>query len=212
MLDAASTYARTAESNPSAFINGGQQALVDQAREKLASYVHAPRGSQDIVLIENASGGINSILRSLGLRQGDVLLILSSAYGPFLAFYEYLVRTLGIKVVTVPLQWPLSGPEDVLDPWIAALDSISADPAFSDAKKVAVMSHISSYPAVVMPVVNAVAAARERGFISIIDGAHCLGNLVINISQIDPDFYFANGHKWSANYLSEYTRRVLVTD
>ena len=58
------------------------------------------------------------------------------------------------------------------------------------------MSHISSYPAVVLPVAAAVATARSGGFVTVVDGAHCLGNLAIDLALIDPDFYFANGHKW----------------
>lgn len=49
VLDAAAAYAKVAESNPSAFINGGQQQLNDEARESLAVLVNAPRGSQDMV-------------------------------------------------------------------------------------------------------------------------------------------------------------------
>jgi selenocysteine lyase/cysteine desulfurase len=63
------------------------------------------------------------------------------------------------------------------------------------------MSHISSYPAVVLPVAAAVASARGGGFVAIVDGAHCLGNLAIDLTVIDPDFYFANGHKWLYRYV-----------
>ena len=41
-----------------------------RAREAISQLVNAPRGAQDIVLIENASGGINGILRSFGLEKG----------------------------------------------------------------------------------------------------------------------------------------------
>ena len=68
---------------------------VNEAREAIAKYVKAP-STDDIVrcmlchehaaaeapqvLVENASGGVNAVLRSMVWEDGDVVLFLSSAY------------------------------------------------------------------------------------------------------------------------------------
>lgn len=59
--------------------------------------------------------------------------------------------------------------------WTKYAQQVAADPKYANKRKVAIMSHITSYPAVVMPVNEAVAIGRENGFTVIIDGAHCLG-------------------------------------
>jgi len=41
-----------------------------------------------------------------------------------------------VDLVTVPLMWPLTGPNDVLDGWAAAIDAINTDPKYADSKKV----------------------------------------------------------------------------
>lgn len=51
---------------------------VDQARTRIERYVAAPPLS--IVLLENASAGVNSVLRSIVWTEGDVILYLSTAY------------------------------------------------------------------------------------------------------------------------------------
>ena len=46
---------------------------------------------------------------------GDVLLILACAYGPFINLYQWLEQTVGVEIVTVPLEWPLAGNQYIID-------------------------------------------------------------------------------------------------
>ncbi len=45
-------------------------------------------------------------------------------------------------------------------------------------------------------VVGGVQAARERGIVTVIDGAHALAQIELNMQEIGADFYAANCHKW----------------
>jgi len=47
-----------------------------------------------------------------------------------------------------------------------------------------------------MPVKEIAQIARQRGVISVIDGAHAPGMIPIDLNSIDADFYAANCHKW----------------
>jgi hypothetical protein len=48
-------------------------------RQRLADYINAD--VDDVVLIENASAGVNGVLRSWPWRAGDKVLYFSTAYG-----------------------------------------------------------------------------------------------------------------------------------
>jgi selenocysteine lyase/cysteine desulfurase len=59
-----------------------------------------------------------------------------------------------------------------------------------------VISHISAYPSVVLPIAAITRLLRSYNIITIIDGAHAVGNIDIDVSIVDPDYYFGNMHKW----------------
>eukprot|EP00455_Lapot_gusevi_P050524 TRINITY_DN7334_c0_g11_i1.p1 TRINITY_DN7334_c0_g11~~TRINITY_DN7334_c0_g11_i1.p1 ORF type:complete len:216 (-),score=51.72 TRINITY_DN7334_c0_g11_i1:21-668(-) len=48
----------------------------------------------------------------------------------------------------------------------------------------------------ILPVQQLTRACQRRGVLVLIDGAHALGHIPVNVSQINADFYLTNGHKW----------------
>jgi selenocysteine lyase/cysteine desulfurase len=62
--------------------------------------------------------------------------------------------------------------------------------------KLATFSHITSIPAIILPIESLISLCHEKGVMVSIDGAHALGQIPINLNQLNPDFYLSNGHKW----------------
>ncbi|MGQ9848042.1 MAG: aminotransferase class V-fold PLP-dependent enzyme, partial [Bacteroidales bacterium] len=62
--------------------------------------------------------------------------------------------------------------------------------------KVIFLSHIVSSTALVLPVEKLCEYARNRGIITVIDGAHCPGQIDMNLQKIGADIYVGNFHKW----------------
>jgi selenocysteine lyase/cysteine desulfurase len=62
--------------------------------------------------------------------------------------------------------------------------------------KLVLIDHISSTPAIIFPVKELVALSRSYGAVTLVDGAHALGQVPVNLNELDPDFYTSNGHKW----------------
>lgn len=190
VVEAQQGYTVEEEGNIEKWINGatGYRGKEITVREMIAQYVNA--NPEDVVLIENASGAINAILRSLPLKRGDILLDFSTAYGPFRSFYQWLQATMGIQILEVPVVFPLKGPEDVLKPLAAVLARNLSNIA------IAVVSHVASYPGVTLPAKEVVAMCRASGIPVVVDGAHAFGAIEIDLADMDPDYYFGNGHKW----------------
>ena len=49
-----------------------------------------------------------------------------------------------------------------------------------------------------MPVEEIVKLCHNRGVPVLIDGAHALGSLPLNLTGLEADYYVANAHKWLA--------------
>ena len=58
------------------------------------------------------------------------------------------------------------------------------------------LSHVTSPTGLVIPVESIIAAARDRGLITVVDGAHAPGMVPLHLERLDADFYAGNGHKW----------------
>mmetsp|Transcript_26259 Transcript_26259/g.62173 ORF Transcript_26259/g.62173 Transcript_26259/m.62173 type:complete len:430 (-) Transcript_26259:233-1522(-) len=197
--DAQKRYQEQAESRPDKWFREDYQILIESSRATIAAYVNAP-STADIVMIENASGGCNAVMRSLDWGSGGVIMYLSSAYAMVKNTAQYLAQTVpGLRAVEVELgsDFPMGGDDSVLKPLEKALRKHAGE------VKLFIISHIASVPGVIMPVEAAIKMTRDPAIVGkqpipvLVDGAHALGQIHVDIQALgDPDYYLSNGHKW----------------
>jgi isopenicillin-N epimerase len=192
--EAQQRYVVRRESNPSQWGWGCPTGSdVQAAREKVADFVGAA-SAEELVLVENAMGGINAVMRSWpGLGRGDTIMLLSIGYDGFYNVYSWLQETLGVELLVVPLAFPLHDREGVLGPVREALR------VNGSRITVAVFSHIASMPVVINPVAELAELCHNHtaGRIPVvIDGAHVPGQIPLNVSEIGAEAYIGDLHKW----------------
>ena len=182
------------ESNPEEFIRWRQYAAIDHVRFRLAEYIGAD--VDDVVLIDNASHGMNAVLRSLAerLAHDALVLDLSLAYTMVKNTLSYLETVFGHRVITANLTLAeLATPGQLVsdDAIIAAVQHQLV--AHSGAIKLVSVSHITSTPAIVLPLARLARLAHQHGALIVADGAHCLGQLPLDVPNLGVDFYVTNG-------------------
>ena len=62
--------------------------------------------------------------------------------------------------------------------------------------KLAIFSHIPSTYPIILPIEEIVRICHNKGVPVLVDGAHALGTVPLDLSALGADFYVANAHKW----------------
>jgi isopenicillin-N epimerase len=192
------------ERQPVLFLARRLEGLLAEARAALAAYVDAD--PDDLVFVPNVTAGVNIAAWPLGLGAGDEVLSTNLEYGGLDLTWEHVCGDFGARYLRTPISLPVASEEEVVETVWAAVGPRT---------RVLFLSHHTSSTALTLPVAELCRRARERGIVSVIDGAHVPGHFPLSVRELDPDFYAGNCHKWlcapkGAGFL--YVRRELQHD
>jgi isopenicillin-N epimerase len=173
------------EREPADFIIRQLPGRMADARQALGRFVGAdPEG---LAFVSNATMGVNAALRAWELRPGDEILTTDHTYGACRKAAEFIASRRQARVVVARLPFPPIRQEDVLSAVTAAV---------TPRTRVAMLDHVTSPTALVFPIRELVAALRGRGVETIVDGAHALGMVPLDLDQLGAACYTSNAHKW----------------
>lgn len=178
-----------AEARPDTFMRYDYPKFFMSACAAIASFLDVP--AQEVVFMPNATTGINTVLRSLVFEKGDVILQFSTVYGSFEKTVEYICETTPAESFTVQLEYPISD-DELLTRFVEGLDKVMTN---GRKVKVALFDTVSSLPGVRVPWEKLVEICKKRGVLSMVDGAHGVGHVELNLGQVQPDFFVSNCHK-----------------
>jgi isopenicillin-N epimerase len=173
------------ESEPVRFFSHDLEPALDRARAALAVFVGAD--PNDLAFVPNTTAGINTVLRSLPFTAGDELLTTDHAYNAVKNAMEYVAERDGATVVVAEVAFPGASPTDAIDRILGSV---------TDRTRLAVLDHITSATALVLPIEELVAQFRSRGIETLVDGAHAPGQVDLDVPGIGATYYVANLHKW----------------
>ncbi|XP_071130960.1 uncharacterized protein [Mytilus edulis] len=175
---------------PDLWGNKTESKKLEEATTALAGFVKAD--SDDFVFVQNTTTGVNTVLKSLKLNPDDIILYTDMAYCAIQYTCEELVKhseSKGVKTHALSFEFPIKSENDVIE---------SFRSYFSKNKnvKIAIIEHISSPLSVRLPIEKLIPLCKEYGVLSLIDGAHALGQIPLNLRELNADFYTENLHKW----------------
>jgi isopenicillin-N epimerase len=178
-------WQRELERQPVEFLGRRADILLDAARASIGTYLNAD--PDDLIFVPNATIGINTVVRSLTLEPGDEILATDHEYGAIDYTWQFICGKTGAKYIRHPIPLPVTTPE-------AFVESLWSQ--VNPRTKVISISHITSPTALIFPVAEICRRARAAGILTIIDGAHVPGQIPLDLTALDADFYSGNFHKW----------------
>jgi isopenicillin-N epimerase len=185
VLEAQAEWRRRLETEPVRFMVETYPGAMERARAALATFIGA--NADDLAFVPNATGGCNTVLRSLRFEAGDEMLTTDHAYNAIKNAMEFVAARNGARVVVAEIPFPLPSADEALERILAAVTLRT---------RLAVIDHVTSATAMVLPVERLVAALHERGVPVLVDGAHAPGMLELDLAAIGAEYYTGNLHKW----------------
>jgi isopenicillin-N epimerase len=185
VLEAQTSIRMEMEREPVDFMVRVLPSRLDAAREALAGFLGA--APMDLVFVPNATAGVNAVLRSLFFGPGDELLLTNHTYAACRKTVDYVAGRTGARVVVAHLPFPCRDDEEIV---------ASVMKCVSPRTRLALLDHVTSPTALILPIARLVNALRDRGVDTLVDGAHAPGMVPLSLSELDAAYYTGNAHKW----------------
>jgi isopenicillin-N epimerase len=185
VLDAQQRLRDELERQPVRFLARELEHRLDGARAALAAFVGA--AGDDLAFVPNTTAAVNAVLRSIAWSAGDEILTTDHAYPACRHAMERVARQAGATVVVARVPFPVDDPARVVDAVAGAV---------TPRTRLAVVDHVTSPTALVLPVARLVAALADRGVDALIDGAHAPGMVPVDLTALGAAYYAGNCHKW----------------
>ncbi len=185
VLEAQTRWRTRMETQPVRFMTRELPEALRASFERLAVFLDAR--AEDLAFVDNATSGVNTVLRSIEWRPGDEIVLGRQAYEAVAQAARYVADRYGVQLKHAEIPFPLDNDNAL----VAAYEQ-----ALSRHTRLVIVDHVSSQTALVAPVQRIVAMCRKAGSLVLIDGAHAPGMLSLSIAALRADWYTANCHKW----------------
>jgi isopenicillin-N epimerase len=173
------------EREPFDFLQAALPARLDAARKELAAFLGADPA--DLAFVPNATAGVNAVLRSLEFTSSDEILVTSHTYAACRKTVDFVARRSGVRVVIAALPFPCLEEESVVEAVLGAA---------SPRTRIALIDHVTSPTALVLPVRRLVQELAALGIDTLVDGAHAPGMVPLRLGDLGAAYYTGNAHKW----------------
>jgi len=173
------------EAEPVRFMDQVLPGTLADARARVAAFLGGdPDG---LAFVPNATTGINTVLRSLRFEPGDELLTTDHEYNATLNALRSVADRDRARVVMARVPVPPADPGEAV---ASILEQVTSR------TRLALVSHVTSPTALVLPIEAIVAELDARGVDTLVDAAHAPGMVPVDLGSLRAAYWTGNGHKW----------------
>jgi selenocysteine lyase/cysteine desulfurase len=152
---------------------------------RLAGMLNCPEDT--LVLTRNTTESLDLIIGGYPWKKGDEAVFAVQDYGAMKDHFEQISRRYGVvcKTVSVP-NHPQSDEE------LVSLYKAQITPR----TRLIMVCHMINITGQILPVRKICDMAHNNGVEVLVDGAHCIGHIPVDIEALNCDYYGSSLHKW----------------
>lgn len=158
------------------------------AREKVKRFINA-RESRECIFVRGTTEGINLVMNGYGrkfVREGDEIIISGLEHHANIVPWQMLCEEKGARLRVIPIN---DAGELLLDEY---------DLLLNERTKLVAVGHVSNALGTVNPVKEIIERAHKYGVPVLVDGAQSAPHMLVNVQELDCDFFAFSGHKMFA--------------
>ena len=154
------------------------------ARQKVARFIGAR--ANEIVFVKNTTEAINLAAYSWArrnLKRGDAIVISELEHHSNILPWKILADEMGVEVRWIPIRedgrWKIEDGSQMMD----------------DRAKLIAIGHVSNAIGTINPIKEIIKIAKDKGIVTLIDGAQAVPHTPIDVKDLGCDFYAFSGYK-----------------
>ncbi len=158
------------------------------AREKVRRFINA-RESRECIFVRGATEGINLVMHGYGRKfigEGDEIIISAMEHHANIVPWQMLCEEKGARLRVIPMN---DAGELLQDEY---------DLLLNERTKLVAVTHVSNALGTVNPIKRMIEQAHKYGVPVLIDGAQSAPHMLVDVQDLDCDFYAFSGHKMFA--------------
>jgi isopenicillin-N epimerase len=142
--------------------------------------------TEEMAITRNSSESLQIAQNGLDLKAGDEVITTEQDYPRMLTTWDQRMRRDKIKVTRLNFPVPTTQ-QDLYDRF---------EKAITPQTKVLHFCHITNLTGQLFPVAQLSRMARQRGIVTIVDGAHAVAHFPYKLRELECDYYGTSLHKW----------------
>jgi isopenicillin-N epimerase len=158
---------------------------IRELREAMAAFLHI--NTDDLAILRNATEANNVVCNGLDMKPGEEAILTDQEHPGLRGCWEQKAARFGINIVNVALPAPPVSPEEI----VGLLEN-----AITPRTRIMAIAHITTATGLILPVKQICAMAHAKGVMVHVDGAHAVGQIPLNLTDLGCDFYSSSPHKW----------------
>jgi isopenicillin-N epimerase len=171
------------DDNKEEFISGYNNLL--GIRTKVGKLINA--NASEIAMTDNVTNGMSYLANGIMLQPGEEVLTTNQEHAGGQSGFMLKAKRYGSLFRTVDIGKPIKSAANVYDLVMNAIQPQT---------KVIMLSHMISGSGAILPVKEICKQARKLGITTILDGAQTIGQIKVDVQDIDCDAYTGCFHKW----------------
>ncbi len=159
--------------------------MLESERAEMAAFLGC--GKDELAFTHNCTEAMNYVAGGLDLKPGDEVLTTDQEHPGGISAWRLKAARHGTTVREVPIPVSPHDPSELTDRLISAIGPRT---------RVLMFSGITSPTGLLFPVQDICTAARSKGVITVVDGAHMDGQMPMHLNELGCDYFAASPHKW----------------